>query len=150
MSELEFISRVQRKIQELAVKQRELQVEIHDLEQERGRYAAALAVWGKEMGSEAHIQAQTSPDGIPEELAGRKIPEAIEILLEADPSHQMFTTDIVTRLRMAGVTKAKGTGAYSSAFKTLGRRSDLFYEVEKGKWGLVKYRDSVPALPGGG
>ena len=147
----DFVKRVQRKLEELSLKERELQANLDEVQNTRSRYEAALDIWGKEMTNGVVPESPTVTGDVPDEqLAGLTMPEAIRVLLERATDHRMRTSDLARRLRMAGTTKAKRTNtAYSIVFKTLKRRDDLFYAVGTGMWGLVKYRQAVTSADSG-
>jgi hypothetical protein len=63
-----------------------------------------------------------------------KIADAAVALLK-EAGGKMRMADLVRRLRRAGTTKAKGTGAYSSVLKTL-QRTPAFETIGRGMWAL--------------
>jgi len=140
MSEPDFVGKVRDKLRDIAIKERDLESQLGQLQQERVQYEAALSVWSREMGNgskpAASPQANTVRD---EELQGMTVAKASEFVMERFGG-SVKVADLARMLRTAGNTKSKGTGAYSTVLKTLKRDPDTFYEVETGKWGLTRIR----------
>ncbi|MCH7579754.1 MAG: hypothetical protein IIB22_05875 [Chloroflexi bacterium] len=140
MNDNEFVNIVSRKLEELSLKERELQASLTRVAEDRRKYQAALDIWSKEMVTEGgEFESRLGTSSLTdEELALMSIPQAIEKLLEITPSHRMKTSEIARRLRVAGTTTAKKANtAYSITHKTLNRRTDVFKQVGTGEWGLV-------------
>ena len=136
-----FLNRVADKIERLGLRETALREELDEVTRERGRYQAALEIYREEMesgsGKETFVASGALSD---DKLATMTIAEAaVEVLTEAKAPMRM--RDIVRRLKRAGTTKAKGTGAYSSVLKTMDRRGDLFAKESDGRWVLVRWRD---------
>ncbi|MGD0765389.1 MAG: hypothetical protein ABR978_03710 [Dehalococcoidia bacterium] len=145
MTEADFVSKVREKLQDIGIKERDLQSQLGQLEQERAQYEAALSVWSKEMdnGSKPAVSTRSEIIGN-DELQSLTIAKAAELVMDRFGGRAKVT-DLTRMLRTAGTTTAKGTGAYSAVLKTLQRNPAMFYEIETGKWGLVRMRPPAAA-----
>ena len=145
MAEPDFVNKVREKLRDIGIKERDLQSQLSQLEQERTQYEAALSVWSKEMdnGSKPAVSARSESIS-DDELHGLTIAKAAELVMDRFGGYAKVT-ELARMLRTAGVTTAKGTGAYSGVLKTLQRSPDMFYEIETGKWGLTKMRPPAAA-----
>jgi len=145
MTEADFVSKVREKLQDIGIKERDLQNQLDQIKQERTQYEAALSVWSKEMdnGSKPAVSARAEIIRV-EELQGLTIAKAAELVMGRFGGRAKVT-DLTRMLRTAGVTAAKGTGAYSAVLKTLQRNPTMFYEIETGKWGLARMRPPAAA-----
>jgi len=144
MIEADFVNKVREKLRDIGIKERDLQSQLGQLEQERTQYEAALSVWSREMDNNSKSAVPARSDVSDEELQGLTIAKASELVMDRFGGHAKVT-DLARMLRTAGVTTAKGTGAYSTVLKTLQRNPDMFYEIETGKWGLTRMRPPAGA-----
>jgi hypothetical protein len=145
MDEVDFVAKVRDKLRDVGIKERDLQSQLDQLRDERAQYDAALSVWIKEMGNGSQpAMAARSEDVRDNEVQGLTIGKASELVMERFGGH-VRVKDLARMLRTAGVTKAKGTGAYSTVLKTLQRNPDIFYEIETGNWGLTRTRPAAGA-----
>jgi len=147
MTEADFVGKVREKLQDIGIKERDLQNQLEQLKQERTQYQAALSVWSKEMDNGSKPAVSANPEIIrDDELRGLTIAKAAELVMERFGGRAKVT-DLARMLRTAGITTAKGTGAYSTVLKTLQRNPTMFYEIETGRWGLARGRPSAIGNP---
>jgi len=145
MIEADFVSKVQEKLRDIGIKERDLQAQLNQLEQERAQYEAALSVWSREMDNNSQPAVPVRANMVyDDELRDLTIAKASELVMERFGGYAKVA-DLARMLRTAGVTTAKGTGAYSGVLKTLQRSPDMFYEIETGKWGLTRMRPPAAA-----
>jgi hypothetical protein len=138
-----FLERVAKKLEDLGLRETELQQQLEAITEERTRYEAAWRVYQEEMKDQAGAEPVPAPGRLGDDtLAGMTIADASAAILR-EAGGEMKLTDLIRRLRHAGTTKAKGTSAYSSVLKTMQRSSDRFYQIRRGQWGLVEMRDQV-------
>ena len=130
----EFEKRVQKKIDELMIAEREATEALEKVRDEKGRYLSAMTVWRQEMKTKAPSMNGASAEN---SFAGMAIADAAERIMR-ESGGKMRTADLARRLKLVGVTKAKGNGAYSSVLKTLQRKTDVFRERGTGTFELVK------------
>lgn len=129
-----FLGRVRKKLEDLNLKETELQEQLATVTAARDRYEAAWEIYRQEM-NEGAVTEDAPPGRLTdEELAGMKIADAAMALLK-EAGGKIRMADLVRRLRRAGTTKAKGTGAYSSVLKTLQRTSGV-EQIGRGMWAL--------------